>query len=142
MRLHKRMVVLSVFLLFCFLLPAGCSLSPKSGEQPVTINIWHVYGAQTDSPLNNFIQTFNETVGKEQGIQVEVSMISNNKNIHKDILAAANRDPGPPRFRISFWPTPIPLWRCRMKISWWITAIILQKKNWRLSCLRFFRTGR
>lgn len=94
MRLHKRMVVLSVFLLFCFLLPAGCSLSPKSGEQPVTINIWHVYGAQTDSPLNNFIQTFNETVGKEQGIQVEVSMISNNKNIHKDILAAANRDPG------------------------------------------------
>lgn len=94
MRLHKRMVVLSVFLLFCFLLPTGCSLSPKGGEQPVTINIWHVYGAQTDSPLNDFIRIFNETTGKAQGIQVEVSMVSNNKNIHKDILAAANRDPG------------------------------------------------
>lgn len=83
-------------LLFCALLLAGCSFAPAGKTQPVTINIWHVYGAQTDSPLNDFIQTFNETVGKEQGIQVEVSMVSNNKNIHKDILAAANHDPGAP----------------------------------------------
>ncbi len=80
--------------LFCALLLAGCSLLPAGKEQPITLNIWHVYGAQTDSPLNDFICTFNQTVGKEQGIQVEVSMVSNNKNIHKDILAAANHDPG------------------------------------------------
>lgn len=93
MRSNNKKIVLAVFL-FCSLLLGGCSLFPVRSKQPVTIDIWHVYGAQTDSPLNDFIQTFNETVGKEQGIQVEVSMVSNNKNIHKDILAAANKDPG------------------------------------------------
>ena len=93
MRVYHIKIVL-VVLLCCSLLLGGCSLLTQSGEQPVTINIWHVYGAQTDSPLNDFIQIFNETVGKEQGIQVEVSMVSNNKNIHRHILAAANKDPG------------------------------------------------
>ena len=93
MRVYHIKIVLAV-LLCCSLLLGGCSLLTQSGEQPVTINIWHVYGAQTDSPLNDFIQIFNETVGKEQGIQVEVSMVSNNKNIHRHILAAANKDPG------------------------------------------------
>lgn len=93
MKFKNRKIVLAVLLVCSFLL-GSCSLLPASSKQPVTINIWHVYGAQTDSPLNDLIQTFNETVGKEQGIQVEVSMVSNNKNIHKDILAAANHDPG------------------------------------------------
>ena len=93
MKLHKIKIVLTAFLLSSLLL-SGCSVSSGSSEQPITINIWHVYGAQTDSPLNDFIQTFNETVGKEKGIQVEVSMVSNNKNIHKNILASANQDPG------------------------------------------------
>lgn len=93
MRLYHIKAVLAV-LLSCSLLLAGCSFSPQNCEQPITINIWHVYGAQTDSPLNDFIHTFNETVGKEQGIQVEVSMVSNNKNLYKHILAAANQDPG------------------------------------------------
>lgn len=77
MKLHKIKIVLTAFLLSSLLL-SGCSVSSGSSEQPITINIWHVYGAQTDSPLNDFIQTFNETVGKEKGIQVEVSMVSNN----------------------------------------------------------------
>ena len=92
MKSRKIKIILTAALL-CLML-AGCSFLPADTEQPVTITIWHVYGAQTDSPLNDFIQVFNETVGKEQGIQVEVSMVSNNKNIHKDILAAANNDPG------------------------------------------------
>ena len=92
--LSKNKKIFFAVFLFGSLLLAGCALYFQRKEQPVTISIWHVYGAQTDSPLNDFIQTFNETVGKEQGIQVEVSMVSNNKNIHKDILAAANHDPG------------------------------------------------
>lgn len=91
---YKISRVLPVFFLLCVLLLQGCAFTSAGKEQPITLNIWHVYGAQTDSPLNDFIRTFNETVGKEQGIQIEVSMVSNNKNIHKDILAAANHDPG------------------------------------------------
>lgn len=93
MKQNNKKILIAVFLI-CAMIVTGCSKSSTRHEQPVTINIWHVYGAQTDSPLNDFIQTFNETVGKEQGIQVEVSMVSNNKNIHKDILASANNDPG------------------------------------------------
>ena len=94
MRYKISRVLPVFFLLLCVLLLQGCAFTSAGKEQPITLNIWHVYGAQTDSPLNDFIRTFNETVGKEQGIQVEVSMVSNNKNIHKDILAAANHDPG------------------------------------------------
>ncbi|MBQ3105200.1 MAG: extracellular solute-binding protein [Lachnospiraceae bacterium] len=72
----------------------GCG--SREQEQPTTVTIWHVYGAQTDSPLNDMIDTFNATVGKEEGIQVQVTMVSNNNNIHKDILAAAAGDPGAP----------------------------------------------
>ena len=76
---------------------SACGAKEKE-KQPVTISIWHVYGAQTDSPLNDLIGEFNETVGKEKGIRVEVTMVSNNKNIHKDILAASNNEPGAPEF--------------------------------------------
>lgn len=107
-----------MFFLLCVLLLQGCAFTSAGKGHPITINIWHVYGAQTDSPLNDFIREFNETVGKEQGIQVEVSMVSNNKNIHKDILAAANHDPGAPLFRTYLWPIPRPFWLCRMKRSW------------------------
>lgn len=93
---YKISRVLPVFFLLCVLLLQGCAFTSAGKGHPITISIWHVYGAQTDSPLNDFIREFNETVGKEQGIQVEVSMVSNNKNIHKDILAAANHDPGAP----------------------------------------------
>lgn len=83
-------LLLALLLLFC----AGCGGRKANDHQPLTLSIWHVYGGQTDSPLNDLIETFNHTVGKEKGIQVEVTMVSNNNNIHKDILAGANGEPG------------------------------------------------
>ena len=90
----KKFFAAAVILILC-LSVAGCA-SYEEEKQPVTISIWHVYGAQTDSPLNDLIGEFNETVGAETGIRVEVTMVSNNKHIHKDILAASNFDPGAP----------------------------------------------
>ena len=49
---------------------------------------------RVDSPLNDVIDEFNQTVGKDQGIQVEVTMVSNTNNIHKDVIASARGDPG------------------------------------------------
>ena len=74
-------VICSVLVLFC----TSCTTPGETPDQPVVVTIWHVYGAQTDSPLNDMISTFNQTVGKEQGIQVEVTLVSNNKNIHEAI---------------------------------------------------------
>lgn len=74
------------------LLCAGCARS--AADAPVTVTIWHVYGGQTDSPLNDMIEDFNQTVGKEQGIRVQVTSVSNTNTIHKAVLAAAHQDPG------------------------------------------------
>ncbi|MGN0330306.1 MAG: extracellular solute-binding protein [Kineothrix sp.] len=91
----KKINIFAVLILIT-LLCGGCGSKGVYGDQPVSITIWHVYGAQTDSPLNDLIDVFNETTGKEKGIRVEVTMVSNNKNIYKDILAAANGSPGAP----------------------------------------------
>jgi len=92
MRKNKNWLVLLLALLL--IICAGCGGTAANDNQPISISIWHVYGAQTDSPLNNLIEEFNNTVGKEKGIQIEVTMVSNNNNIHKDILAGANGEPG------------------------------------------------
>ena len=45
---------------------AGCGKA--TAREPVTVTIWHVYGGQAESPLNDMIAEFNETVGKEENI--------------------------------------------------------------------------
>lgn len=75
------------------ILCVGCG---KKSEEPVTVTLWHVYGAQTNSPLNDLIDEFNNTVGAEQNIYVKVTSVTNNKTIHEGVLAAAFGDPGAP----------------------------------------------
>ena len=41
---------------------SGCGKGTM--KEPVTVTIWHVYGGQAESPLNDMIAQFNETVGK------------------------------------------------------------------------------
>jgi multiple sugar transport system substrate-binding protein len=76
--------------LFC----TGCAGTMKREEIPTTVTVWHVYGGQTDSPLNDLIDQFNQTVGKEQQINVQVTSVSNSNTIHELVLAAANGEPG------------------------------------------------
>ncbi|MGO5116439.1 ABC transporter substrate-binding protein [Candidatus Avoscillospira sp. LCP25S3_F1] len=88
---HKNCIFLLIaVLLFC----TGCSDTAKKEETPTTITVWHVYGGQTDSPLNDLIEEFNQTVGKEQQINVQVTSVSNTNTIHELVLAAANGEPG------------------------------------------------
>lgn len=90
MRSKTSIFLLAVVLLLC----AGCSGTTKKEEMPTTITVWHVYGGQTDSPLNDLIDAFNQTVGKEQRINVQVTSVSNTNTIHELVLAAANGEPG------------------------------------------------
>ena len=41
------------------MLLGGCG---KKEKEPVTVTLWHVYGGQTESPLNDLIDEFKETV--------------------------------------------------------------------------------
>ncbi len=71
---------------------AGCSTQKE--ERPTTLTIWHVYGGQTDSPLNDLIEEFNQTEGKKHNITIKVTSVTNTNTIHEGVLAAANQDPG------------------------------------------------
>lgn len=87
---NKNIILFIIILLFC----VGCSNTIKKEETPITITIWHVYGGQTESPLNDLINQFNQTLGKEKGINVQVTSVSNTNTIHELVLAAANNEPG------------------------------------------------
>lgn len=90
MKQRKLIILLTAVALFC----TGCSSTAKKETTPTTITVWHVYGGQTDSPLNDLIDEFNQTVGKEQQINVQVTSVSNSNTIHELVLAAANGEPG------------------------------------------------
>lgn len=92
MKNRNIIIFLIAVLLFC----TGCSNTVTKEEVPTTITVWHVYGGQTDSPLNDLIDQFNQTVGKQKQINVQVTSVSNTNTIHELVLAAANEEPGAP----------------------------------------------
>ena len=89
--------------IFAFLLAVICVLPQFTGctptdrptsENPVTLTIWHVYGSQTKSPFNTAIDEFNNTVGKENGITVNVASVTSSSAIDKALAASVNGEPG------------------------------------------------
>lgn len=82
-----------LLVLLCSLI-GGCNNHPFKSTKPVTFTMWHVYGSQTNSPMTRFVEEFNKTVGKEQGILVNVTSISNSTAIHFPLVAAAKGLPG------------------------------------------------
>lgn len=73
-------------------LTSGCK--NKQTDERINLTMWHVYGEQVDSPLNNLIMEFNRTVGAEKGISVSVTAVTNSNKIHKYILSSLNDEPG------------------------------------------------
>ena len=76
------------------LLLGACTDSPLDPDKPVTLTMWHVYGAQARSPMNMLIGRFNQTVGKELGIIIDVTSVSSTWTMHDELVASARKDPG------------------------------------------------
>ena len=55
----KRKVISAVIIVAILSTMAGCGKS-QSRKEPITLTIWHVYGGQTDSPLNDLIDEFSD----------------------------------------------------------------------------------
>ena len=82
------------------LLAAGLSGCQKettlSPDAPVTLTMWHIYGEQADSPMNRLVDQFNETVGKEKGIILDVTGVTNTSVLSSQLLDAHTNKPGSP----------------------------------------------
>lgn len=91
-KLSIILTVLSLIMNLC-----GCAQSAKlDPSNPVALTMWHVYGSQTDSPMNESINEFNRTVGKEKGIVINVVSVTNSTAIDEALTAAAEDTPGVP----------------------------------------------
>ena len=88
-KIFSLFIVIAMTLAIPFTLSAcnknGTLLNPK---KPTTLTMWHVYGEQVNSPMNDFIGQFNATVGKEKGIVINVTLMSNASQIGKKLKDA------------------------------------------------------
>ena len=87
----------------------GCGQKKK--EDPVTVTLWHVYGGQTESPLNDLIDEFNETMKISEYrlavLQIRIRYMKMYWHPHLEIREPLN-------CRICLFPILKQFWRCRM----------------------------
>lgn len=95
LKMKKLCVWMLILLLTAGL--SGCkSKSTLSPAAPVTLTMWHVYGEQADSPMNRLVDLFNETLGKEKGIIIDVTVVTNSSKLGPQLLDAHANKPGAP----------------------------------------------
>ena len=90
---------ISLFLTCLLLLGclSGCGNdSPLNAKEPVTLTMWHNYGGDMQQAMDYLIDQFNSTVGKEQGIVIDVTAISSSSELNKSLAMIVNGDPGAP----------------------------------------------
>ena len=91
----KKTLAFLINLVLITTLLSGCAQNRMpSPESPVTLSVWHVYGSQTESPLNAVINEFNRSVGSTYGIAVNVVSVTSSSAIDKALAASANGEPG------------------------------------------------
>lgn len=95
----SRKIALAVILhLMLAILFFGCG-SPQGGldpQNPVTITMWHNYGGQMKDTMDALIDQFNDTVGREYGIIINVTSIQATKDQNEKLAMIAADDPGAP----------------------------------------------
>ncbi len=88
-----------VILAAALMLAAFCGCggdSALNAKDPVTLTMWHVYGEQADSPMNQLVDEFNRTVGQENGVVIDVTLMSSTAQIGEKLLDAQRGTPGVP----------------------------------------------
>lgn len=76
---------------------AGCQNPDRpSPKDPVTLTMWHNYGGEMQRTMDTLVDEFNSTVGKEQGITIDVAAISSSAQLNESLIMIANGDPGAP----------------------------------------------
>ena len=111
-----------VFLLGCL---SGCgNSSPLDPKEPVTLTMWHNYGGDMQQAMDYLIDQFNSTVGKEQGIVIDVTAISSSSELNKSLAMIVNGDPGAPEMPDIFTGYP------KLAIQFWEKGLLTNLDNY------------
>lgn len=93
MRKKTFALILGVLMLTNLLTACGgnAGLNPK---KPLTITLWHNYGGQMQQTIDELIDEFNMTVGRERGVIVSVTSVSAMKEQEERLKMIVAGDPG------------------------------------------------
>lgn len=95
--MKKYLLIFIALSLVLIIVLAGCNeYVGVSSRNPVTLNLWHNYGGQLKDTMDDMIDEFNETVGVEKGIMINITSISGSATLHEKLILAANNEPGSP----------------------------------------------
>ena len=73
---------------------AACGEKPLlNPKDPTELIMWHVYGEQAGSPMDELVDEFNRTTGRETGVLVRVMNVTSTAKIGKLLLDAQRDDP-------------------------------------------------
>ena len=115
-------------LLTCLLLLgclSGCGNdSPLNAKEPVTLTMWHNYGGDMQQAMDYLIDQFNSTLGKEQGIVIDVTAISSSSELNKNLAMIVNGDPGAPDMPDIFTGYP------KLAIQFWEKGLLADLDNY------------
>ena len=93
----KKRSVLMVILALGLICLCGCGdRSPLDPDDPVTLHMWHNYGGDMQRTMDELIDKFNGTVGKQEGILINVVAISSGTELSKSLDMIVSGDPGAP----------------------------------------------
>ncbi|MDD3168608.1 MAG: extracellular solute-binding protein, partial [Eubacteriales bacterium] len=93
----KKVFLVFLCIALVLIVQTGCrSDSRPDPKDPVTLTLWHNYGAQMKETMDSMVDEFNETLGSEKGIIINVTSISSSDALHEKLVMIANGDPGAP----------------------------------------------
>ncbi len=92
----RRKFFVGLTLLLAILLSACSQTSRLNPKKPITITLWHNFGGQMQTMMDEQIEEFNATVGKEKGIIISVTSISSSAALQEKLTMIAAGDPGAP----------------------------------------------
>lgn len=92
----KRLCAAALALTLALAGCAGGDKSPLNPKEPVTLTMWHNFGGSMQETMDELIDEFNSTVGREQGIVINVTAISSSAELQKSLNMIAAGDPGAP----------------------------------------------
>lgn len=93
----KKKLYIVIILLLITISILAIRLIKDNNNTPVTLTLWHNYGGQMKKTMDDMIDEFNATVGREKGVIISVTSISGSTTLHDKLEIAANKDPGAPQ---------------------------------------------